>query len=158
MDRTYRTRAQAGAFAGRVPSAATGSDDDNGRQSVSQLGGYAVEVTDAASPHETAHTELGDDESQYAETDDSRAVDLGTSDNPGRNVNPFGGGGQASAFELKLVRQQIVRPGNKHLLTHLAGQNHDRAQPTRKSRLRQEAHIIDATVLSKDRDFLALVS
>jgi len=71
MDRTYRTRAQAGALAGRVPSAATGSDDENGRQSVSQLGGYAVEVTDAASPHETAHTELGDDESQYAETDDS---------------------------------------------------------------------------------------
>jgi len=97
MDRTYRTRAQAGALAGRVPSAATGSDDENGRQSVSQLGGYAVEVTDAASPHETAHTELGDDESQYAETDDSRAVDLGTSDNPGRDVNPFGGGGRASA-------------------------------------------------------------
>ena len=48
MDRTYRTRAQAGALAGRVPSAATGSDDENGRQSVSQLGGYAVEVTEAA--------------------------------------------------------------------------------------------------------------
>jgi hypothetical protein len=29
----------------------------------------------------------------YAETNDSRAVDLGTTDNPGRNVNPFGGGG-----------------------------------------------------------------
>jgi hypothetical protein len=90
------TRAQAGALAGRVPSAATGSDDEEGRQSVSQLGGYAVEVTDGASPHETANTqaERGDDESLlFAETNDSRAVDLGTTDNPGRNVKSVRGWG-----------------------------------------------------------------
>ena len=58
------TRAQAGALAGRVPSAATGSDDEERRQSVSQLGGYTVEETDGASPHETANTARGDDESQ----------------------------------------------------------------------------------------------
>ena len=52
MDRTIKTRAMTGSLYGQVPSAAMDDvSDEDGGQSDSQPGGYAVEEPDGASPH-----------------------------------------------------------------------------------------------------------
>ena len=95
MDRTIKTRAMTGSLNGQVPSAAMDDvSDEDGGQSDSQLGGYAVEEPDGASPH-GSELESGDDGS-YALTVDSR-LGRAAADNPGRNRTPSGGGVQASA-------------------------------------------------------------
>ena len=65
------TRAMTGSLYGQVPSAAMGDvSDEDGGQSDSQLGGYAVEEPAGASPH-GSELESGDDGS-YALTTSRR--------------------------------------------------------------------------------------
>ena len=87
------TRAKSGALP--VPSAATrGDSEEDGRQSDSQLGGYAVEESDGASPHESETDSGGDGSCDL--TVDSR-IGRAATDNLERNTDPFEGGVQASA-------------------------------------------------------------
>jgi hypothetical protein len=90
------TRTKTGALPGRVPSAATGDDsDDGGRQSDMQPGGYAVEESDGASPHESERETDSGGEGSCTHTVDSR-IGRAATDNLGRD-NLFEGGVQASA-------------------------------------------------------------
>ena len=96
--RTIMTRAKSGALP--VPSAATSGDSvEDGRQSDSQPGGYAVEESDGASPHENESYSGGD--GSCALTVDSR-VGRAATDNLGQNATLSEGGVQASA-RLQLV-------------------------------------------------------
>ena len=100
------TRAMTGSLYGQVPSAAMGDvSDEDGGQSDSQLGGYAVEEPDGASPH-GSELESGDDGS-YALTVDSR-IGRAAADNPGRNRTPSGGGVQASATAAAGVNSDVT--------------------------------------------------
>ena len=94
MDRrTIMTRAKSGALP--VPSAATSGDsDEDGRQSDSQPGGYAVEEFDGVSPHGSEYDSGGD--GSCALTVDSR-VGRAATDNLGQNATLLEGGVQASA-------------------------------------------------------------
>ena len=96
MDRTIMTRATAktGSLYGQVPSAAMDDvSDEDGGQSDSQLGGYAVEEPDGASPHDS-ESQSGDDGS-YALTVDSR-LGRAAADNLGRNASVRGWGASFS--------------------------------------------------------------
>ena len=106
MDRTIKTRAMTGSLYGQVPSAAMDDvSDEDGGQSDPQLGGYAVEEPDGASPH-GSELESGDDGS-YALTVDSR-LGRAAADNPGRNRTPSGGGVQASATAAAGVNSAVT--------------------------------------------------
>ena len=99
LNGTIMTRAKSGALP--VPSAATGGVSvEEGRQSDSQPGGYAVEESDGASPH-GSETDSGGGDGSCDLTVDSR-IGRAATDNLGRNTDPFEGGVQASA-RLQLV-------------------------------------------------------
>ena len=92
LKRTIMTRAKSGALP--VPSAATSGDSvEDGRQSDSQPGGYAVEESDGASPHENESDSGGD--GSYDHTVDSR-IGRAAADNLGRNASVRGWGASFS--------------------------------------------------------------
>ena len=92
LKRTIMTRAKSGALP--VPSAATSGDsEEEGRQSDSQPGGYAVEESDGASPHENESDSGGD--GSYDHTVDSR-IGRAAADNLGRNASVRGWGASFS--------------------------------------------------------------
>jgi len=92
LKETIMTRAKSGALP--VPSAATSGDSvEDGRQSDSQPGGYAVEESDGASPHENESYSGGD--GSYDHTVDSR-IGRAAADNLGRNATVRGWGASFS--------------------------------------------------------------
>ena len=145
------TRAKSGALP--VPSAATSGDsEEDGRQSDSQPGGYAVEESDGASPHENESYSGGD--GSYDHTVDSR-ISRAAADNLGRNasVRRWGASFSTAAAGVILTqlrallssRQPIVWPDNNHLLSCLAGLK-PRSNPHQgKVVFDKEANTIDAT-------------
>ena len=150
------TRARAGELAGHVPSAAMGDGSEEDASDL-RLGGYAVE-DGGASPNE--ESEPGDEESVYAHTADSR-FDRVTSDNPGRPAEPFGGGVQASATVGAGVKDAAAASSGLQSSTNSLARHPTPAHPPSESTntrliplkvvFDKEAHIIDATILSKDR-------
>lgn len=139
LKETIMTRAKSGALP--VPSAATSGDSvEDGRQSDSQPGGYAVEESDGASPHENESYSGGD--GSYDHTVDSR-IGRAAADNLGRNasVRRWGASFSTAAAGVILTqlrallsgRQPIVWPDNNHLLSCLAGLNRDRIHTKEKS-------------------------
>ncbi len=137
------TRAKSGALP--VPSAATSGDSvEDGRQSDSQPGGYAVEESDGASPHENESYSGGDGSYDHALAVDSR-IGRAAADNLGRNasVRRWGHGASFSTAAAGVIltqlrallssRQPIVWPDNSHLLSCLAGLNRDRIHTKEKS-------------------------
>ena len=159
-----------------MPSAAM---DDGSVEDASELrlGGYAVLEGEAygairprrlslrgddqdggASPNE--QSEPGDEESDYAHTADSR-INRATSDNPGRQAEPFGGGVQASATVGAGVKDAAAASSGLQSSTNSLARHPAPALPPSESTntrliplkvvFDKEAHIIDASILRKDR-------
>ncbi len=118
------TRAKTGSLYGQVPSAAAGDvSDEDGEQSDSQLGGYAVEEPDGASPHDSA-LESGDDGS-YA-TVDSR-IGRAAPDNLGRNASVRRWGASFSTAAAGVILTQYERCSQ--VVNQLSGQTTTTCSP-----------------------------
>ena len=148
------TRAKSGALP--VPSAATSGDsEEDGRQSDSQLGGYAVEESDGASPHES-ETDSGGDGSCALTVDSQARIGRAATDNLGRNTDPFEGGVQASATAAAGVSDATTSAALGSSTERLARQQPPALLPSRpkprsnphqgKVVFDKEAHTIDATL------------
>ena len=105
-------------------------------------------------------SEPGDEESDYAHTADSR-INRATSDNPGRQAEPFGGGVQASATVGAGVKDAAAASSGLQLSTNSRARHPTPAHPPSESTntrliplkvvFDKEAHIIDAAILRKDQ-------
>ena len=148
------TRAKTGALP--VPSAATSGDsEEDGRQSASQPGGYAVEESDGASPHENESDSGGD--GSYDHTVDSR-IGRAAADNLGRNASVRGWGASFSTAAAGVISDATTSAALKSSTNCLARQQPPAllpSRPTSKPRSNphqgkvvfdKEAHTIDATL------------
>lgn len=103
LKETIMTRAKSGALP--VPSAATSGDSvEDGRQSDSQPGGYAVEESDGASPHENESYSGGD--GSYDHTVDPR-IGRAAADNLGRNASVRRWGASFSTAAAGVILTQL---------------------------------------------------
>lgn len=123
LKETIMTRAKSGALP--VPSAATSGDSvEDGRQSDSQPGGYAVEESDGASPHENESYSGGD--GSYDHPVDSR-IGRAAADNLGRNASVRRWGASFSTAAAGVILTQYERCSQ--VVNQLSGQTTTTCSP-----------------------------